>query len=111
MTPPGNQRMRWSDMELESFHADFKRHVEEEIPMHMQQKALYEAIFRLEDKTIGQPPGLLQTVAQINEQMHEMRVWQDRQKTFVGGIVFAISAVSFFLTDSAHRLMNIVKGL
>lgn len=67
-----------------------------------------EALFRREDKDRGVPPGLIQLTTRIADKLDRMETRQDRQKTFVGGVVFAISAVLFFLTDGASKLLDFV---
>ena len=106
-----DRSMRWSDQDLEKFHAEFRRHVETEGPMHRQQLELYEAVFRLEDKELGRPPGLLQLTSQINAQMRDMRILQDRQKTFIGGVMFAITSAACFFTDTAQNIISLIKKL
>lgn len=102
---------RWSDDKLQAFYDEFHDHTKSEEEEHGQQKELYEAVFRKEDKEIGTPPGLLQLTAQINAQLKEMKIWQDRQKTFVGGVIFAISAVWFVLTDVGHKIFVLFQKL
>lgn len=102
---------RWSDNDLEQFLAQFIAHLEEESPMHRQQSELYAAVFRKEDKDSNTPPGLLQLTARISQQMEDMKVWQDRHKTFLGGAMFALSCLGFFFTDIGHKVMATIKGL
>jgi hypothetical protein len=105
------QRTRWSDAELEKFHADFLRHDEHERARLLRYDQLYEAVFRKEDRDAGAPPGLLQLCSRMSGDLTEMKIANDRQKRFVGGVVFAFTSMAFFLTDSAHKLMDILKRL
>jgi hypothetical protein len=105
---------RWSDEKLELFHkefithvAEFHEHIGNESYEQQQQQELHDAVFRKEDKEENVPPGILQLIARISTQIHDMRVWQDRQKTFIGGVMFTVSAVWFFLTEAGHKLFQL----
>ena len=102
---------RWSDDKLEAFYQEFKKAQESDTKEKQQQEQLYQAIFRLEDKSLGVPPGLLQLTSQINVQLAEMQRWNEKQKTFAGGVVFTLSAVWFFITDVGHHLYDIAKRI
>jgi len=113
----GNES-RWSDDKLEEFHQEFLQHVNEfhehignESFEQKQQQELHDAVFRKEDLDNQVTPGLLQLTARISSQLYAIQVWQDRQKTFVGGIIFAISAVWFFLTEAGHKLFELWSKL
>lgn len=109
---------RWSDEKLETFYQEFRGHVDE-FHEHLrnsdterqQQHDLYVAIFRKEDPDAGSPPGLLQLTARINAQLHDISVWQDRQKTFLGGALFAITSVWFVLTEAGHKLLALLGAM
>ena len=105
------ENRRWSDDRMAQFYREFKEHLAPEREAAEQQKEIYDAIFRKEDadKNIG--PGVIQLLAQVNARTVSMEIANDRQKRFVGGIVFAIGALGFFLTDSAHKLMSVLRGL
>jgi hypothetical protein len=105
------EKARWSDDKLEEFHNEFKSHMETEKIEQHQQQALYDAVFRKEDKEANVPPGLLQMMSRMNEQMLDMQIWQDRQKTFVGGVVFTVSALWFFLSDAGPKILAFLKRL
>jgi hypothetical protein len=105
------EKQRWSDTELERFHQEFRTHVATEKQERDQQQELYEAVFRKEDKEANVPPGLLQMMSRMSDQMLEMQIWQDRQKTFIGGIVFTVSAVWFFLSDAGPKISALLKRM
>ena len=102
---------RWSDEKLETFYQEFQKHLEEEHHEMAQQSELYAAIFQKEDKDTNTPPGILQLVARMSSDVRALKVAADRQKTFLGGVLFAFSAVGFFFTDTAHKLLTLLKGL
>lgn len=102
-------RERWSDAELEVFHQEFLKHVADEEKERSQQQEIYDAIFRKGDPDRGIPPGLLITTATISAQLHDLRVWQDRQKTFIGGAAFAVTCMWLFLTEIGHKLLGLLK--
>lgn len=95
---------RWSDKKLNEFHDEFLEHMKDEEEERKRQEEIHEALFRKEDKELGTPPGALQLMAQMNERLKAMEIKQDRQKSFVGGVLFAISSVWFFLTDAGQKL-------
>jgi len=106
---------RWSDDKLDEFHHDFQifagkfdAHIGDEAYEQKQQQELYAAVFQREDPEKNVPPGLLQMVSQVSKQMHDLKVWQDRQKTFIGGAVFAITSMWFFLTEIGHKLLQMI---
>jgi len=102
---------RWSDERLEQFYRDFKDHALLEKLEQKQNQEIYDAVFQKADTDTNTPPGLLQSTAQIAKQLHDMRVWQDRQKTFVGGAIFACSAVWFVLTGAGQKLLVLLQKL
>lgn len=109
---------RWSDEKLDEFHLEFlsfsgkfDTHLKVEEEELEQQKALYAAVFQKEDKETNTPPGLLQMTMRVSNQLHVMQIWQDRQKTFIGGVLFTISSMWFFLTDAGPTLLSWFKKL
>ena len=102
---------RFADVELESFHREFREHVKNEEGEHEQQGQIHDALFRLEDKDKGVSPGVIQLLGRVNDRLLTMEVAADRQKRFVGGVMFAFSCMGFFLTDSAHKLMDWLRGV
>lgn len=85
-----------------------KRLEEQEQP---QNQEIYDAVFQKADPGTNTPPGLLQLTAQISRPLHEMRVWQDRQNTFVGGAVFACASVEFVLTEAGYKFFALLQKL
>lgn len=108
MSEPYN-KSRWSDDKLQQFYEEFQSHIRTETAEHRQQQELYDAVFRKADADTNTPPGLMQLTMQISVQLRDMRIWQDRQKTFVGGVMFALSAAWFFVTDLGHKLIGLIK--
>lgn len=102
---------RWSDDKLQKFYDDFTAHIATEKIEHQQQQALYTAVFQQEDREKNVPAGLLQMMSRIASQHQEMRIWQDRQKTFIGGIIFTVSALWFFISDLGPRILLALKKL
>lgn len=105
---------RFSDEKLQDFYSEFRAHVKEfqthvgkEEQEHKQQQELHDAIFRKEDSDTNTPPGLLQLTMRINTQLSDMRKFQDRQKSFVGGVLFTVSSIWFFLTDAGQKLADL----
>lgn len=111
MGEQNNPRSRWSDAELEKFHSEFLKHDVEERARLVRHDQLYEAVFRKEDPDTGTPPGLLQLCSRMSADVSAMKVANDRQKRFIGGVVFAFTSMAFFLTDSAHKLMELLRRL
>lgn len=112
MSPPDPTcRERWSDKQLEAFHQEFLNHEAKEEVKHAQLTELYEAVFRKEDPDRGQPPGLLQLCARMSNDLTAMKIANDRQKRFIGGMVFAITSMGFFLTDTFHKIVEILRRL
>ncbi len=111
MVTDKEDRKRWSDSDLTVFHQEFRDHVAKEDKEQAQQQDIFDAIFRKEDKDLGTPPGLLQMMAQTNAQILDMRIRNDRHKTFVGGVVFTLSAVWVFVSEIWHRLFEVTQKL
>lgn len=106
-----NSQSSWDDQKLEVFYQSFVTHVAEEQILRKHQQELYEAVFRKEDKDNNTSSGLLQLTVQISRQLNDMQLWQDRQKTFVGGVFFTVTAVWFFLTEAGHKLFALLQKL
>lgn len=104
-------RGRWSDDKLETFHAEFLQHIRAEESEHRQQDEIYRALFQKADEDSNMPPGVIQLLGQMNVRLKKMETSSDRQKTFVGGVVFAFTCIGFFLTESAHKLMIWLRGV
>ena len=97
---------RFSDSKLQDFYQEFREHCLGEDKDREQQKALHEAVFRLENVDLGIPPGLLQLTRQISDHVLELRVRDDRRKTFIGGMIFTVSAVWVFLSGILPKLLE-----
>lgn len=106
-----SESRRWSDADLQQFHDEFRQHEKKEDDTHARLDDLYEAVFRKEDKDRNIAPGLLQLCARMSSELESMRIAADRQKRFVGGMLFAVTSMGFFLTDTFHRLIDLVKKL
>lgn len=111
MEAPNDSRSRWSDAELERFHAEFQDHDLRERERLQRHDLLYTAVFRKEDLDEGTPPGLLQLCSRMAADLAEMKQANDRQKRFIGGVIFAFTSMAFFLTDSAHKLMEFLRRI
>lgn len=101
----------WDDTRLNRFYQEFRAHREAGEIEQAQTRELYQAVFQREDPERNIPPGLLQNIATITGQLHDILVRQDRQKTFIGGVLFAVSGVWLFFTDIGHKLMTLVAKL
>lgn len=102
---------RWSDDKLSEFHAEFLKHMATEEDERMQQQKIYDALFQKQDKDTNTPPGVVQLLGQIDARLEAMEISNDRQKRFVGGVMFAFSCIGFLFTDGAHKLFTWVRGL
>lgn len=102
---------RWSDEKLEVFHQEFVQHLADEEQERKQNQELHEAVFQREDKDANVPAGILQLCARMSADITEMKIANDRQKRFVGGVMFAFSGMGFLFTDTAHKLWGFIKGL
>lgn len=101
----------WDDKKIETFYQEFQHHLEEEHRERIQQRELYIAIFQREDTDSNTPAGILQLVARMSADVRAMKIAADRQKTFMGGVLFAFTAVGFFFTETAHKVLALLKGL
>lgn len=111
MTPETNHRACWSDEKLEVFYGEFREHIKAEVKEGRQQEEIYEALFRTEDKAKNVGPGVIQLLTQVADRIETMEIAADRQKRFLGGVMFAFSCVGFFFTDTAHKLMAWIKSV
>lgn len=102
---------RWSDDKLSEFHEEFLKHMATEEVERAQQQKIYDALFQKQDKDTNTPPGVVQLLGQIDSRLEAMEISNDRQKRFVGGVMFAFSCMGFLFTDSAHKLLAWLKGL
>lgn len=99
---------RFADEQLSAFYDEFKAHREqEEGEREADRKRLQElsdALFRKENKDENVSPGLIQLVVRINEQLEGIVKADKKQKTFIGGILFAISTLPFIFTELGSKL-------
>lgn len=100
---------RFSDAKLEEFHQEFMAHRDLEDKERQQQREMYEALFRQEDlaKNIG--PGVVQLMVRLSDDVKALRVAADRQKNFIGGVLFAITSIWFFVSDIVPNLVQWIK--
>jgi hypothetical protein len=101
--------IRWSDEKLERFYQEFHDHLKTEADEKAQQNELHAAIFQKEDSDYNTPAGVLQLVTRMDARLKTMEVTADRQKRFIGGIVFTFTCLGFLFTDAAHRVMAFFK--
>ena len=97
---------RFSDDRLQAFYQEFKEHCQGEDAERQQQRALYDAVFRLEDSDRGIPPGLMQMTKQTVDHVLELRIRDDRRKNFIGGMIFTVSAVWVFVSGILPKLIE-----
>lgn len=109
--PKQSSAARFSDDQLIAFHQEFKDHLKTEEEESRQQQAIHTALFQKEDKDANIPPGLVQLCARMASDIQDMKIANDRQKRFVGGVMFAFSCIGFLFTDSAHKVLAWLKGL
>lgn len=109
-TRPANHN-RWSDEQLQEFYDAFMAHMLGEENEKQQQNLIYEALFRKEDPESNTPPGVIQLLAQMSGRLQAIEKANAQQKTFFGGVFFAITCVGFFLSDTFHKLAVILKSL
>lgn len=114
MTPSAEHRppvVRWSDEKLEEFYQEFIAHRLQEDADRQKQQAMYDALFRKEDADSNVAPGIVQLMVRTAEDVKVLRIAADRQKTFIGGMLFAITSLWFFFTDIGPELVKWVKTL
>lgn len=102
---------RWSDERLETFHQEFRAHIEAEKEEMQQQAEVHRALFQRADPEANIPAGVIQLLSQLDARTRTMEIANDRQKRFVGGVLFAFSCMGFFFTDTAHKVMGFFKSL
>lgn len=100
---------RFSDSKLEEFYQEFKSHCLVEIKERAQQQEMYEALFRQEDTSRNVSPGVVQLMVRLSDDVRALRVAADRQKTFIGGVLFAITSIWFFVSDIVPNLVQWIK--
>lgn len=106
-----SESKRWSDEKIEEFHAEFRHHMVVEEQEREQQQEMYDALFQKEDRDSNTPAGLVQAMGRLSADIRDMKIAQDRQKTFIGGVMFAFTAMGFFFTDSAHKVFAWLKTI
>jgi hypothetical protein len=113
---------RFSDAELSALRGEVNKlsatvvdHVSIEDKEHRQQQEIYDALFRQEDKERGIPAGVIQMLARVDGRVTTMEIATDRQKRFIGGVFYGVTAIGlalgFFLSESAHKLFSLLKSL
>ena len=107
----GDAEMRFSDDALLKFRAEFDEHVQSETKDREMLSHIYEALFRKEDKDTNVSPGAFQLLVQIGTRMQALEVAAVRQKTFIGGGLATLAIVGSLFTDTAHKVIGIIKGL
>lgn len=108
---PEPTRHRWSDDQLEEFYREFRLHLVTEENERRQQQEMYDAMFRQEDKAMNVAPGIVQLMVKTAGHVETLRIAADRQRTFIGGVLFAITAIWFFLTDIGPVLAEKLKRI
>lgn len=102
---------RWSDEKLEEFYQQFVAHRLQEEGDRQKQQDMYDALFRKEDADSNVAPGIVQLMVRTAEDVKVLRIAADRQKTFLGGVLFAITSLWFFFTDIGPELFKWLKTL
>lgn len=105
------EQRRWSDERLEQFYREFREHRQLEEHEDAQHREILDALFRTEDKDRNIPPGLVQVMTRVAERIGAIEVAADRQKRFLGGVLFAFSCVGFVFTDTAHKIFAWLRTL
>lgn len=108
---PEEHAPRFSDAKLQQFYEEFRGHIKDEEKEKHQQDDIYEALFRQGDKDKNINPGVIQLLMQVSDRIEAMEIAADRQKRFVGGVMFAFSCMGFFFTDSAHKIFAWVRSI
>lgn len=106
---PNNNR--WSDEKLEEFYQSFLEHQRIGNVERAQQQEMYDALFRKEDPDSNVAPGIVQLMVRTAEDVKVLRIAADRQKTFIGGVLFAVTSIWFFLTDVGPDMAKWLKKL
>lgn len=102
---------RFADEKLQAFYDSFLEHLRKEEVEGAQQTAMYDALFRQEDKSKNITAGIVQLMVRTAEDVKVLRVAADRQKTFLGGVVFAVGSIWFFATDILPTFIAWLKRL
>lgn len=102
---------RWSDERLEQFYQNFTAHVDDEVKERKQQQEMYDALFRQGDPGRNVAPGVIQLMVQTATRVEKLCIAADRQKTFIGGVVAAIAAIWFVVTDIGPTIVTWLKKL
>lgn len=108
---PEPTRQRWSDDQLEEFYREFKSHLKVEEQERRQQQEMYDAMFRQEDRAKNVAPGIVQLMVKTAGHVETLRIAADRQRTFIGGVLFALTAIWFFVTDVGPVLADKLRRL
>lgn len=103
--------VRWSDDRLEDFYREFSAHIKQEEAQSTQQSEIHRALFQRADPEANTPPGVIQLLSQLDTRTRTMEIANDRQKRFVGGVLFAFSCMGFFFTDTAHKVLAFFRSL
>lgn len=96
---------------VEEFYQQFVAHCLQEDKDRQQQQAMYDALFRKEDPDSNVAPGIVQLMVRTAEDVKALRIAADRQKTFIGGMLFAITSLWFFFTDIGPELLKWMKTM
>lgn len=100
---------RFSDAKLEEFYQQFIAHCRTEERDRKQQQEMFDALFRQEDLSRNIAAGVVQLMVRTAGDVKALRIAADRQKTFIGGVLFAITAIWFLLTDVGPVLVDKLK--
>lgn len=102
---------RFTDDKLEEFYQEFLEHRRKGEVERRQQQEMYDALFRKEDPDCNVAPGIVQLMVRTAEDVKVLRIAADRQKTFIGGMLFAVTSIWFFFTDIGPEMVKWVKKL
>ena len=100
---------RWSDEQLDAFRKEFQEHRRQEGDWRKQQQEMYDALFQKEDKDSNVPPGVVQLLVRTAESVEALRQAADRQKTFIGATLGAVTAIWFFVTHVVPLALDAIK--
>lgn len=102
---------RFADDKLEEFYQEFLEHRRLGEIERRKQDEMHEALFRREDPDSNVAPGIVQLMVRTAEDVKVLRIAADRQKTFVGGVLFAVTSIWFFFTDIGPEMVKWIKKL
>ena len=109
---------RWSDEKLDEFHSDFKafavqfvQHMGDDKAAKSQQEELYTAIFQKENRDENVPPGLLQLVSRISQNLESINTLQSRQKIFTSGAIAAAMVFWGIISGAGRTLFQWLSKL